>query len=162
MRIPFDEQDPDDGEGYNRLREELKRLKTVDRPAVIRAIAEARDHGDLAENAEYHSARDRQSFIEGRLAEIEDKIARAEVIDVSKLSGSVIKFGAKVTLADEETDEEQTFQIVGEDEADVSQGRLSVTSPLARALIGKRTGESVEVATPRGAKSYEVVTVAFG
>ena len=148
--------------GYNRLQEELKRLKTVDRPAVIRAIAEARDHGDLAENAEYHAARDRQSFIEGRLAEIEDKIARAEIIDVSKLSGSVIKFGAKVTLADEETDEEQTFQIVGEDESDISQGRLSVTSPLARALIGKRTGESVEVAAPRGAKSYEVVTVAFG
>ena len=149
-------------DGYNRLQEELKRLKTVDRPAIIRAIAEARDHGDLAENAEYHSARDRQSFIEGRLAEIEDKIARAEIIDVSKLSGSVIKFGARVTLADEETDEEQTFLIVGEDEADISQGRLSVTSPLARALIGKRTGESVEVATPRGAKSYEVVTVAFG
>ena len=153
---------PMTADGYNRLREELKHLKTVDRPAIIRAIAEARDHGDLAENAEYHSARDRQSFIEGRLAEIEDKITRAEVIDVSKLSGSVIKFGAKVTLADEETDEEQTFQIVGEDEADISQGRLSVTSPLARALIGKRTGESVEVATPRGAKSYEVVTVAFG
>ena len=153
---------PMTAEGYDRLREDLKRLKTVDRPAVIRAIAEAREHGDLAENAEYHSARDRQSFIEGRLAEIEDKIARAEVIDVSKLSGSIIKFGAKVTLADEETDEEQTFQIVGEDEADVSQGRLSVTSPLARALIGKQTGESVEVATPRGAKSYEVVTVAFG
>ena len=153
---------PMTAEGYDRLRQELKRLKTVDRPAVIRAIAEAREHGDLAENAEYHSARDRQSFIEGRLAEIEDKIARAEVIDVSKLSGSVIKFGAKVTLADEETDEEQTFQIVGEDEADISQGRLSVTSPLARALIGKQTGESVEVATPRGAKSYEVVTVAFG
>jgi transcription elongation factor GreA len=148
--------------GYSRLQEELRRLKTVDRPTIIRAIAEARDHGDLAENAEYHAARDRQSFIEGRLAEIEDKIARAEVIDVSKLSGSSIKFGAKVTLADEETDEEQTFQIVGEDEADISQGRLSVTSPLARALIGKRTGESVEVATPRGAKSYEVVTVAFG
>jgi transcription elongation factor GreA len=153
---------PMTSEGYNRLRQELRRLKSVDRPAVIRAIAEAREHGDLAENAEYHSARDRQSFIEGRLAEIEDKIARAEVIDVSKLSGSVIKFGAKVTLADEETDEEQTFQIVGEDEADVSQGRLSVTSPLARALIGKRTGESVEVTTPSGAKSYEVVTVAFG
>jgi transcription elongation factor GreA len=148
--------------GYNRLQEELKRLKTVDRPTIIRAIAEARDHGDLSENAEYHAARDRQSFIEGRLAEIEDKIARAEIIDVSKLSGSIIKFGAKVTLADEETDEEQTFQIVGEDEADISQGRLSVTSPLARALIGKQTGESVEVATPRGAKSYEVVTVAFG
>ncbi len=153
---------PMTADGYNHLQEELKRLKTVDRPAIIRAIAEARDHGDLAENAEYHSARDRQSFIEGRLAEIEDKIARAEIIDVSKLSGSVIKFGARVTLADEETDEEQTFQIVGEDEADVSQGRLSVTSPLARALIGKQTGESVEVATPRGAKSYEVVTVAFG
>ena len=153
---------PMTADGYNRLQEELKRLKTVDRPAIIRAIAEARDHGDLAENAEYHSARDRQSFIEGRLAEIEDKIARAEIIDVPKLSGSVIKFGARVTLADEETDEEQTFQIVGEDEADISQGRLSVTSPLARALIGKRTGESVEVATPRGAKSYEVVTVAFG
>ena len=153
---------PMTADGYNRLREELKHLKTVDRPAIIRAIAEARDHGDLAENAEYHSARDRQSFIEGRLAEIEDKIARAEVIDVSKLSGSAIKFGARVTLADEETDEEQTFQIVGEDEADISQGLLSVTSPLARALIGKRTGESVEVATPRGAKSYEVVTVAFG
>ena len=153
---------PMTAEGYDRLREELKRLKTVDRPAVIRAIAEAREHGDLAENVEYHSARDRQSFIEGRLAEIEDKIARAEVIDVSKLSGSIIKFGAKVTLADEETDEEQTFQIVGEDEADISQGRLSVTSPLARALIGKQTGESVEVATPRGAKSYEVVTVGFG
>ena len=153
---------PMTADGYNRLREGLKRLKTVDRPPIIRAIAEARDHGDLAENAEYHSARDRQSFVEGRLAEIEDKIARAEVIDVSKLSGSVIKFGARVTLADEENDEEQTFQIVGEDEADISQGRLSVTSPLARALIGKRTGESVEVATPRGAKSYEVVTVAFG
>jgi len=153
---------PMTADGFNRLREELKRLKTVDRPAIIRAIAEARDHGDLAENAEYHSARDRQSFIEGRLAEIEDKIARAEIIDVSKLSGSVIKFGAKVTLADEDTDEEQTFQIVGEDEADISQGRLSVTSPLARALISKRTGESVEVTTPRGAKSYEVVTVAFG
>jgi transcription elongation factor GreA len=149
-------------DGYNRLQEELKRLKSVDRPAVIRAIAEARTHGDLAENAEYHSARERQSFIEGRLAELEDKIARAEVIDTSKLSGPVIKFGATVTLADEETDEEQTFRIVGEDEADIKDGRLSVTSPLARALIGKGKGDSVEVATPRGAKSYEVVTVDFG
>jgi transcription elongation factor GreA len=149
---------PMTAEGFNRLREELKRLKTVDRPAIIRAIAEARDHGDLAENA----ARDRQSFIEGRVIELEDKVARAEVIDVSKLSGSIIKFGAKVTLADEETDEEQTFQIVGEDEADIKSGRLSVTSPLARALIGKGKGDSVEVTTPRGAKSYEVVTVAFG
>jgi transcription elongation factor GreA len=153
---------PMTAEGFNRLREELKRLKTIDRPAIIRAIAEARDHGDLAENAEYHAARDRQSFIEGRVIEIEDKVARAEVIDVSKLSGSVIKFGAKVTLADEETEEEQTFQIVGEDEADIKAGRLSVTSPLARALIGKGQGDSVEVATPRGGKSYEVVTVAFG
>jgi len=148
-------------EGYTRLQEELKRLKTVDRPTIIRAIAEARDHGDISENAEYHAARERQGFIEGRVMELEDKIARAEVIDVSKLSGSIVKFGATVTLADEETDEEQTFQIVGEDEADVSRGRLSVTSPLARALIGKQIGESVEVSTPRGAKSYELVTVAF-
>ena len=149
-------------DGYNRLHEELKRLKTVERPSVVRAIAEARTHGDLAENAEYHAARERQSFIEGRLGELEDKIARAEVIDVSKLSGSVVKFGATVTLADEETDEEQTFRIVSEDEADIKDGRLSVTSPLARALIGKGQGESVEVSTPRGNKSYEVVTVAYG
>ena len=153
---------PMTSEGYISLQEELKRLKSVDRPAIIRAIAEARDHGDLSENAEYHAARERQGFIEGRVMELEDKIARAEVIDVSKLSGSVVKFGAKVTLADEETEEEQKFQIVGEDEADVSQGLLSVTSPLARALIGKQIGESVEVSTPRGAKSYEVVTVGFG
>ena len=152
---------PMTAEGYNRLREELKRLKTIDRPAIIRAIAEARTHGDLSENAEYHTARERQSFIEGRVMELEDKIARAEVIDVSKLSGSAIKFGAKVKLADEETDEEQTFQIVGEDEADVSRGLLSVTSPLARALIGKNIGDSVEVTTPRGAKSYEIVTVTY-
>jgi transcription elongation factor GreA len=149
-------------DGYNRLQEELKRLKSVDRPAIIRAIAEARTHGDISENAEYHAARDRQSFIEGRVMELEDKIARADVIDVSKLSGTLIKFGATVTLSDEETDEEQTFKIVGEDEADISSGRLSVTSPLARALIGKGEGDSVEVTTPRGAKSYEVVTVAFG
>ncbi|HEX5317523.1 MAG TPA: transcription elongation factor GreA [Stellaceae bacterium] len=153
---------PMTGEGYNRLQEELKRLKSVDRPAIIRAIAEARTHGDLSENAEYHAARERQSFIEGRVMELEDKISRAEVIDVSKLSGSLVKFGATVTLADEETDEEQTFMIVGEDEADIKQGRLSVTSPLARALIGKSKGDSVEVSTPRGAKSYEVVTVAYG
>lgn len=152
---------PMTGDGYNRLQDELKRLKSVDRPAIIRAIAEARTHGDLSENAEYHAARERQSFIEGRVMELEDKIARAEVIDVSKLSGSLIKFGATVTLSDEETDEEQTFRIVGEDEADVKSGRLSVTSPLARALIGKSQGDSVEVSTPRGAKSYEVVTVAF-
>src|SRR6202051_3328756 len=153
---------PMTSDGYTRLQEEIKRLKSVERPAIIRAIAEARTHGDLSENAEYHAARERQSFIEGRLAELEDKVARAEVIDTSKLSGSVIKFGATVTLADEETDEEQTFRIVGEDEADGKGGKLSVTSPLARALIGKGKGDSVEVSTPRGAKSYEVVTVAFG
>jgi transcription elongation factor GreA len=153
---------PMTADGYNRLRAELKQLKSVERPAIIRAISEAREHGDIAENAEYHAARDRQSFIEGRVMELEDKVARAEVIDVSKLSGSVIKFGARVTLADEESDEEQTFLIVGEDEADISRGRLSVTSPLARALIGKGKGDSVEVTTPRGAKSYEVVTVDFG
>ncbi len=152
---------PMTADGYNRLREELRRLKTVDRPAIIRAIAEARTHGDLSENAEYHTARDRQSFIEGRVIELEDKIARAEVIDVSKLSGPIVRFGAKVTLADEETDEEQTYQIVGEDEADISRGLLSVTSPLARAMIGKKIGESVEVVTPRGAKSYEIVTVTY-
>jgi transcription elongation factor GreA len=147
--------------GYNRLQEELKRLKTVDRPAIIRAIAEARDHGDLSENAEYHAARERQSFLEGRVIELEDKIARAEVIDVSKLSGKIVKFGATVTLADEETDEKVVYQIVGEDEADIGQKRLSVTSPLARALIGKSIGESVEVSTPRGSRAYEAVKVAF-
>ena len=148
--------------GFNRLQDELRRLKSSDRPAVIRALSEAREHGDLSENAEYHAARERQSFIEGRLAELEDKIARAEVIDVSKLSGKQVKFGATVTLADEETDEKTVYQIVGEDEADIGKGRLSVTSPLARALIGKGKGDSVEVTTPRGAKSYEVVTVDFG
>jgi transcription elongation factor GreA len=147
--------------GYNRLQEELKRLKSVDRPAVIRAIAEARENGDLSENAEYHAAREQQSFIEGRVLELEDKIARAEVIDVSKLSGKLVKFGATVTLADEETDEKVSYQIVGEDEADISQRRLSVTSPLARALIGKAIGDSVEVSTPRGARSYEIVKVGF-
>src|ERR1700686_5489905 len=128
--------------GYNRLQDELKRLKTIHRPAVIRAIAEARENGDLSENAEYHAARERQSFIEGRVLELEDKIARAEVIDVSKLSGAAIKFGATVVLADEETDEETKYQIVGEDKADIKQGLLSVTPPLGRALIGKQVKES--------------------
>ena len=147
--------------GFNRLQEELKRLKSVDRPAIIRAISEAREQGDIAENAEYHAARERQGFIEGRVMELEDKIARAEVIDVSKLSGKAVKFGATVTLEDEETEEETVYQIVGEDEADISKGRLSVTSPLARALIGKSIGDSVEVTTPRGGRSYEVVKVRF-
>ena len=149
-------------EGYARLEGELKHLKAIERPAVIKAISEARDHGDLSENAEYHAARERQSFIEGRVAELEDKIARAEIIDVTKLSGKVIKFGAKVTLADEDSGDEATYQIVGAEEADVEKGRLSVTSPLARALIGKGKGDSVEVSTPRGNKSYEIVGVTFG
>jgi len=152
---------PMTGTGFNRLQEELKRLKTIDRPAIIRQISEARDHGDISENAEYHAARERQSFIEGRVIELEDKIARAEVIDVSKLSGKVVKFGATVTLSDEETEEEAAYQIVGEDEADIAKGRLSVTSPLARALIGKGIGDSVEVTTPRGARSYEIIKVRF-
>src|SRR6201996_8456478 len=147
--------------GLQRLEEELRQLKSVERPAVIRAIAEAREHGDLSENAEYHAARERQSFIEGRVIELEDKIARAEVIAVTKLTGDVVKFGATVMLADEETDEETKYQLVGEDEADIKQGMLSVTSPLGRALIGKQVNESVEVTTPRGAKSYEVVKVLF-
>ena len=147
--------------GYQRLQEEYKRLKSVDRPEVIVAIAEAREHGDISENAEYHAARERQSFIEGRLAELEDKISRAEVIDPATLSGKDVKFGATVTLADEETDEKATYQIVGEDEADIKDRRLSITSPLARALIGKKVGDSVEVTTPRGSKSYEIVKVKF-
>jgi len=129
--------------GYIRLQEELKQLKSVERPAVIKAIAEAREHGDLSENAEYHAARERQSFIEGRVLELEDRISRAEVIDVSKLSGDAVKFGATVTVADEDTDEESVFQIVGQDESNIKAGLLSITSPLARALIGKSVGDNV-------------------
>ena len=147
--------------GYNRLQEELRHLKSSERPAVIKAIAEAREHGDLSENAEYHAARERQSFIEGRVLELEDKISRAEVIDPATLSGKQVKFGAHVTLIDEDTEEKSVYQIVGEDEADIKERRLSITSPLARALIGKKVGDSVEVSTPRGAKSYEIVRVRF-
>lgn len=147
--------------GYEKLVEEAKRLKTVERPAIIKAIEEAREHGDLSENAEYHAAREKQSFTEGRLAELEDKIARAEVIDVAQMSGKTIRFGATVTVADEDTDEESTYQIVGEDEADISAGRLSVTSPLAKALIGRQKGDSVDINTPGGAKGYEVVNVRY-
>lgn len=147
--------------GYQALIEEIKRLKTVERPAVIKAIEEARAHGDLSENAEYHAAREKQAFIEGRLAEIEDKVARAEVIDTSKISGSIIRFGATVTIADEDTDAESTYTIVGEDEASISEGRLSVTAPLARALIGKQKGDTFEVTTPGGSKGYEVIKVAY-
>ncbi len=148
-------------EGLVRLEDELRHLKTTARPEVIRAIAEAREHGDLSENAEYHSARDRQSFIEGRVGELEDKVARAEVIDVSKLSGKTVKFGATVTLIDEDTEEKRIFQLVGEDEADVKNRRLAITAPLARALIGKKVGEVVEVNTPKGEKAYEIRRVRF-
>ncbi|MBB3066833.1 MULTISPECIES: transcription elongation factor GreA [Limibacillus] len=147
--------------GYEQLQEELRHLRSVERPAVIKAIAAAREHGDLSENAEYHAARERQSFIEGRVAELEDKVSRAEVIDVSKLSGDTVKFGATVTLVDEDTDEEMTYQLVGEDEADVKQGRIGITSPIARAIIGKSVGDSVEVDTPRGAKQYEILGVTW-
>jgi transcription elongation factor GreA len=146
--------------GFAALDEELKTLKTVDRPAVIRDIAEARAHGDLSENAEYHASRERQSFIEGRIKELEAIIGRAEVIDPSRFSGS-IKFGATVTLVDEDSGHERTYQIVGEVEADIENGLLNIRSPLARALIGKEEGDLVEVRSPGGARNYEVVTVRF-
>lgn len=148
-------------EGLEALEAEFKRLKFEERPAVIRAIAAAREHGDLSENAEYHAARERQSFIEGQITELEGVISCADVIDVASLTGETIRFGATVLLADEDTDEETTYQIVGAYEADIEKGRLSVTAPLARALIGKTVGDSVEVTTPRGSKSYEVCEVTF-
>lgn len=146
--------------GHAALDSELRTLKSVERPAVIKAIAEAREHGDLSENAEYHAARERQSFVEGRIKELEAMLSRADVIDPSKLSGP-IKFGATVTLVDEDTDEERTYQIVGEAEADIERGLLNIRSPLARALIGKDEGDSVEVRTPGGEKSYEVIKVEY-
>ena len=146
--------------GFVALDEELKLLKSVERPAVIRAIAEAREHGDLSENAEYHAAREKQSFIEGRVKELEALVSLAEVIDPSKFSGS-IKFGATVTLADEESGEERTYQIVGEAEANIENNLLNIRSPLARALIGKEEGDSVEVKTPGGDRGYEVLTVRY-
>ena len=146
-------------EGYQALDEELKRLKTVERPNVIAAIAEARSHGDLSENAEYHAAKEEQSHNEGRIAEIEDKLARADIIDISKLSGDTIKFGATVTLVDEDTEKKAVYQLVGEVEADAKKGRISITSPLARALIGKKKGTTVEVMAPGGAKAYEITKV---
>ena len=147
--------------GFERLQDEIKNLKTVERPAIIEAIAEARSHGDLSENAEYHAARERQSFIEGRISDLEDKLSRADVIDVSKLGGNVVKFGAHVKVVDEETDKEQSFQIVGEYEADIEKGLLALTAPLPRALIGKAVGDSVEVQTPKGVSAYEVLEVVF-
>ncbi|HEY0438128.1 MAG TPA: transcription elongation factor GreA [Phenylobacterium sp.] len=150
---------PMTAEGYQALDEELKRLKTIERPAVIAAIGEARAHGDLSENAEYHAAKDRQGWIEGQIAEIEDKMARAQVIDVSKLSGKQVKFGATVSVIDEDTEEKARYQIVGEHEANVKAGKVSITSPIARAMIGKESGETVEVNTPNGVKAYEITKV---
>jgi len=152
---------PMTGAGFVRLEEELKRLKTVERPAVSRALEEARAHGDLSENAEYHAAKERQAFIESRMAELETKISRAQVIDTSNLSGGTIKFGATVTVQAEDEKDKLKFQIVGEDEADVKSKRLSVRSPLARALIGKKAGDQVEVATPGGGKLYEIIKVEY-
>ncbi|MBW8880245.1 MAG: transcription elongation factor GreA [Asticcacaulis sp.] len=145
--------------GYKALDDELKRLKSIERPSVIAAISEARSHGDLSENAEYHAAKERQGWIEGQIAEIEDKISRAQVIDVSKLSGQQIKFGATVTVVDEDTDEEGRYQVVGDHEADVKSGKISLSSPLSRAMIGKEVGDVVEVVTPGGVKAYEILKV---
>jgi transcription elongation factor GreA len=146
-------------EGHAALDAELKRLKTVERPAVIEAISEARSHGDLSENAEYHAAKERQSFIEGRMAELEDKLARAQVIDISRLGGDIVKFGATVTVLDEDSEDKAVYKIVGEDEADVRAKKISISSPLARALIGKEVGDVVEVTAPGGVKSYEIMKI---
>lgn len=147
--------------GFKNMEAELKNLKSVERPNVIKAIAEARAHGDLSENAEYHAARERQSFIEGRILELEDKIARADVLDPSEMTGDIIKFGATVKLVDEESEEEVTYQIVGEYEANLEKGLISLTAPIARALIGKKKGASVEVKTPSGERYYEVLNVIY-
>ncbi len=147
--------------GHAALEAEFLRLQQVERPRIVQAISEARTHGDISENSEYHSAKEAQSHNEGRIIELEDMLQRAEVIDVTKLSGSTIKFGATVTLIDEDTEAEMVFQIVGESEADVKSGKVSITSPTARALIGKKVGDSVEVNTPGGGKSYEILKVAF-
>ena len=150
---------PMTAEGYSALEAELKHCQQVERPRIIQQITDARTHGDLSENAEYHAAKEAQSHNEGRIAELEDKLARAEVIDVSKLSGETIKFGATVTLIDEDTDEKKIWQLVGEPEADAKKGKISITSPLARALLGKTKGSNIEVVAPGGAKAYEVVKV---
>lgn len=148
-------------DGFKRMDEEVKRLKAVERPAVIKAIAEAKEHGDLKENAEYHAAREKQSFIEGRILELEDKIARADVIDPRTLSGDKVMFGAVVTLVDENTEEEISYHIVGEYEADIKRNLVAITAPIARALIGKTVGDSVEVRAPAGVKHYEILAVKF-
>lgn len=150
---------PMTAEGFQALDEELKRLKSQERPNAIAAIAEARTHGDLSENAEYHAAKERQGWIESRIATIEDQVARAQIIDVSKLSGSQVKFGATVSVVDEDTEEEARYQIVGEHEADVRAGKVSIASPIARAMIGKEKGDVVEVNTPGGVKAYEILKI---
>lgn len=150
---------PMTAEGHRALDEELKHLKSVERPSVIQAISEARDHGDLSENAEYHAAKERQSWIEGRVVELEDKLARAQIIDVSRMSGEQVKFGATVTIVDEDTEAQATYKIVGDDEADVKSGKISVSSPIARSLINKETGDIIEVNAPGGLKTYEILKV---
>ena len=150
---------PMTGDGFSKLKEELRWRQQEERPRIIEAISEARSHGDLSENAEYHAAKEAQSLNEGRVNELEDLIARAEVIDVSKLSGDKVKFGATVVLVDEDTEEKKTYQIVGDQEADVKSGRISISSPIARALIGKEVGEAIEVNAPGGARGYEIVQV---
>ena len=155
------EKHPMTPEGHAKLKEELGRLKTEERPRIIREIGTAREHGDLSENAEYHAAKERQGMIEARISELESKIGLAEVIDISDLSGDHIQFGAKVTVVDEETEEESTYQIVGADEAEVNEGRLSISSPLARALIGKSSGDAIEINTPGGARNYEILAVEY-
>ncbi|HIF11218.1 MAG TPA: transcription elongation factor GreA [Sneathiellales bacterium] len=152
---------PITSEGFRNLEVELRQLKTKERPSVIQAIAEAREHGDLSENAEYHAAKEKQGFIETRIIDLEDKISRADVIDVSQMSGGTIKFGATISLVDEDTDEESEYRIVGEEEAEIRDGKLSFASPLARSLIGKEVGDRVEVTTPKGSKAYEILKVAF-
>jgi len=147
--------------GYEALQSEIKRLKTIERPAIISAIAEARKHGDLSENAEYHAAKEQQAMNEAKISDLEDKLSRADVIDISKLSGNIVKFGANVTLVDEDTEKEAQYQIVGEFESDITKGLISISSPIARALIGKSIGDSVEVATPGGGKSYEIIQISF-
>ncbi len=147
--------------GHVALSEEYRRRTAEDRPAIIAAISEARAHGDLSENAEYHAAKEQQSLNEGRIQELESLLALAEIIDISKLSGTTVKFGATVKVVDDDTDEEKTYQIVGDAEADASQGRISISSPIARSLIGKEVGDSIEVAAPGGARGYEILDVKY-
>jgi transcription elongation factor GreA len=148
-------------EGVQKLKDELKKLKTVDRPGIMAAIEEAKGHGDLSENAEYHAAKEKQGLIELRIREVEDKLARVEVIDPAKMSGDRVVFGARVTVRDEDSGEEATYQLVGDDEADIKNGRLSISSPLARGLIGKEVGDACEVRTPKGQKEYSIVRIGF-